>query len=336
MTVYGHLGMNRIWFAESDSEHWCPNEDWDVAVRTICGAGLGVDVELRSVSAALYRGAREAASWMKETFQVPGCSVTATDVVERRSRGNARALLWTGGVDSMHAALFCGPFDFLIHVHDPRELAALEHARRSADAIGLPLHVVRTNAKTIGDVSVPPNSPVLEWVMLCLVVGTFWRAIREVAVAATVAYPESLLVNYGSQPRVDALWSTEAVRATHVGAVPRQHKLNQLVASGAPVEEVTVCLRADGNCGRCEKCLRTAVGLLAAGSTRWPRGLKEPTVEQIDALTLGEPHMLLHWAETYRQLEASPLKTAIEGLFERSWFSLRHRYPHLRWWYYRE
>jgi hypothetical protein len=82
-------------------------------------------------------------------------------------------------------------------------------------------------------------------------------------------------VPWGSAPHIDALVRWAGTRIEPDGSeLTRQAKLGEVLApwirAGNPVE-LAVCYKAsrgwDGqiNCGHCEKCLRTASGLLAAG-----------------------------------------------------------------------
>lgn len=77
---------------------------------------------------------------------------------------------------------------------------------------------------------------------------------------------------HGSHPGLDPLYSTSAVRVHH--ELPFQQRLDKLRLVAAWPEglrALDVCLRLDGpvegtvNCGRCHKCVRTMLGLVALG-----------------------------------------------------------------------
>jgi hypothetical protein len=65
---------------------------------------------------------------------------------------------------------------------------------------------------------------------------------------------------------LDPLWSTERTEIVHTGHdAERLEKLAMLADHGIDWTTVRVCHREAGNCGRCEKCLRTMLGLYAVG-----------------------------------------------------------------------
>lgn len=91
-------------------------------------------------------------------------------------------------------------------------------------------------------------------------------------IAAT--HTEDYATPWGSSPRIDDLIAWGGVRVVHHGFdASRQEKIQALVevARGSAVDApfLRVCyVRPDGvggNCGACEKCLRTATGLIVEG-----------------------------------------------------------------------
>jgi hypothetical protein len=87
----------------------------------------------------------------------------------------------------------------------------------------------------------------------------------------------STLSPWGSHPLIDPLWSTESLEFRHDGCEAfRSQKLDWYVArSRVALENLRVCgYESSGlqNCGRCEKCLRTMIGLAALGA-EMPAGL---------------------------------------------------------------
>jgi hypothetical protein len=71
---------------------------------------------------------------------------------------------------------------------------------------------------------------------------------------------------WNTHPFLDPLWSTERTEIVHTGDdAERIEKLATLAAAGVDWATVHVCHEEAANCGRCEKCLRTMLGLHAAG-----------------------------------------------------------------------
>ena len=73
----------------------------------------------------------------------------------------------------------------------------------------------------------------------------------------------------GSHPRIDPLWSTEHLEFIHDGLdATRLEKIQLISEYDLALKTLRVCyLNPKGayNCGRCEKCLRTMIGLQLCG-----------------------------------------------------------------------
>ncbi|MCR4410343.1 MAG: hypothetical protein QHH43_07720 [Candidatus Saccharicenans sp.] len=84
---------------------------------------------------------------------------------------------------------------------------------------------------------------------------------RTVYIPASYSY--SQLFPLGSHPLVDPLWSNEAVKIIHDGCEStRTQKIKKISENKYAVEHLQVCFdQALGNCGKCEKCIRTYVTL---------------------------------------------------------------------------
>lgn len=91
---------------------------------------------------------------------------------------------------------------------------------------------------------------------------------RSVTIAADQDYGQ--LLPRGSHPLLDPLWGTESLCIRHDGLeATRLQKLRFLSSSDVLLEHLHVCTSDEAgdeyNCGRCEKCVRTMVGLHIAG-----------------------------------------------------------------------
>jgi hypothetical protein len=93
------------------------------------------------------------------------------------------------------------------------------------------------------------------------------RSLRELRIAAS--YPLEFDRPYGSHWRLDPLWSSAALRVVHAGAERwRTQKLLAIIDEPLVRRHLRVCWRnlaPTGNCGRCEKCVRTMLILEGAG-----------------------------------------------------------------------
>jgi hypothetical protein len=80
--------------------------------------------------------------------------------------------------------------------------------------------------------------------------------------------PYGALLPLGSHPLTDPLLSTESTRVVHDGGTrSRGEKLAVIADCAAALGALHVCYRGgdDANCGQCEKCVRTLLGLELMG-----------------------------------------------------------------------
>jgi hypothetical protein len=193
----------------------------------------------------------------------------------------------SGGVDGLHMlmcnrrlyrrddpayirdALFVHGYDIGKKARDPeneRFQMALQSLRPLAAETGVRLIACRTNLRHL------PSKP------------GFWAhrhngaALAAVAHAATVGaafvfiggtYQVANPVPVGSHPAVDGLFSSQRVTIVHDGSrFSRLDKVRDLANWPAALAALRVCganLGDRPNCGRCEKCLRTRLELVAVG-----------------------------------------------------------------------
>jgi hypothetical protein len=206
----------------------------------------------------------------------------------RHATGSRHAYAFlSGGVDGLHVlmcnrrlyrrddpayirdALFVHGYDIgkkARHPENERFQMALQSLRPLAAETGVRLIACRTNLRHL------PSKP------------GFWAhrhngaALAAVAHAATVGpafvfiggtYQVANAVPLGSHPAVDGLFSSQRVTIVHDGSrFSRLEKVRDLASWPAALAALRVCAANLGdhpNCGRCEKCLRTRLELLAVG-----------------------------------------------------------------------
>lgn len=203
-------------------------------------------------------------------------------------RGARRSVAFlSGGVDCLHMlmrnrqlyqrddpayirdALFIHGFDIGKRARDPeneRFRMSLQSLEPVAAELGLRVIPCRTNLRHL------PSKP------------EFWEyrhigaALAAVGHAATVGpaflfvggtFPVANPVPAGSHAAVDGLFSSQRVTVVHDGSrFSRLDKVRELASWPTALCALRVCAANLGNranCGRCEKCLRTRLELLAAG-----------------------------------------------------------------------
>jgi hypothetical protein len=259
------------------------NGDACLAATLLAAMATGEPLHVEaSVSAALFKhvqGIQDIQrSWHPNLDCVPVSAAHLTEAPPQQS--SRRAVFFSLGVDSFHAVLknresaTHSPTDLLlIEGFDKRARNApayyrmlAEHARATAAAMSLRLAIIRTNSRALCERFVP-------WgavghgaaIASCgLAVG---NAFDEVSIAASFTY--STLTPWGSHPLLDPLWSTARTQFRHVGCeASRLDKLRICTQSPIAMQHLRVCYHNEAgayNCGVCEKCVRTMLGLRCLG-----------------------------------------------------------------------
>jgi hypothetical protein len=139
--------------------------------------------------------------------------------------------------------------------------------------------------------------------------------------------PETLAPS-GTHPELDPLWSTERITFEHDALVPRMDKTAAIAANPLAMQWLRVCWQGGDayNCGRCEKCIRTLIGLELAGASGRCSTLPRTLDLRAVAALRHHPRSANRTAEQMRRAEASghhELARALRTSLRRS--SLRHR-----------
>lgn len=207
-------------------------------------------------------------------------------------------------------------FDFVDGAPDPARLAVAEAYADRLEAFAAPLEVgltrVRTNYRAL-------QRSFEAWAVVAhdshlAAIGHLMRPrLRSLAIGSAGA---GISEGIPQDPLLAALYSTDDLDVH--GAQPmrtRLEKLQRLLAWPEALAVLRVCflLRTPGpgerNCGRCEKCVRTALQCIALGAgdspavraafTAWP-----DTAEAIASVNLGAPHLRSFYAELVPLLQA--------------------------------
>lgn len=341
-------------------------------VAPVCWA-TGSDLHLACVDATFLRALDELRAKIAEFYPTLPCTtrVFTEEVQENRIQGNGVGLLFSGGVDSTaslvrHRAE--NPELVMIHGADiplqNRRLwaRALAANRRFAANEGLTLHTVRSNFREVlssGALDAEFSSALLgrSWwagiqhglallgLLAPLSAASGWR---RILIAAT--HPHHVQGPHGSHPELDSRvrWADLAV-VHDSNDLSRYEKIQKVLKSyfepkpGKPT--LRVCLaEAPGsslNCGRCEKCVRTAVALLLAGIDPRAYGLpyhpgillqfRDRLVRGQYKFTLG--HVLM-WQDLQQHLAEAPQRPEPAKFFnwlrEVDFTHIHHTWKHRR------
>jgi hypothetical protein len=250
---------------------------------------------------------------------------------ERRRPRRRTALAFSGGVDSLHALRAGGRrIDAILTVHGfdiaLGDAERADHAERSMREIARALRiepiVVRTNLRE------HPALDASDWGQvhggaLAGVGHLLVRRVGRLLVAASWPYDND--APWGSHWRLDSLWSSERLEVAHVGAeLWRSDKVRELAGDPLAHRHLRVCWESLvgtwGNCGRCEKCVRTMLVLEQAGRlgdfSVFDR--EESLAVRVAALPAVGAHIAPVYAELLDRGLAAETAAAVSALLERS------------------
>jgi 7-cyano-7-deazaguanine synthase in queuosine biosynthesis len=193
------------------------------------------------------------------------------------------SLFFSGGVDSFYSLIkHRDEVDNLVLVHgfdiplaETKTFALAEtQARDVARLFGKRLIVARTNlhweqsSLYVEQPRIPCSWEMYGGAALAAVAHALAPNHGKIYIASSYSYAD--LDAWGSHPLLDPLWSTEALQIVHDGGETRMDKLRVLVRYPEALSRLRVCWENMGgyNCGLCEKCIRTMLGLRALGIER--------------------------------------------------------------------
>jgi len=196
------------------------------------------------------------------TMEAPG----AATPLEPGDAAGSQALFFSGGIDSFYTLtrqpdvgtlVFIAGFD--VRLANRAVWTAMARSWRAlADELGLEFVLVATNLR---------DHPVLGRMRWARYHGAVLAGAAHLlsGVASrwlvSASYHVSNLMPWGSHPDLDPLWSGAGIGIRHYGAeVWRAEKLAAMAGVPYVHRHLRVCYdapRAEGNCGRCEKCVRT-------------------------------------------------------------------------------
>jgi hypothetical protein len=258
---------------------------------------LGEDLEIDApVSAELLEAAREQLcptlrrwGWEHVPIEIR-CAAEASPLVRDLARGTG--CFFSGGVDSWYTVLkrreelshLILVWGFDIFVRDQRRWPpALELTRRSADDLGLPLLVVKTNLQDVSFFQMPWRLKKLgrpfRYYALTRSAGSMQVSIglllqsslRHIVIPASWSDldPEPK----GSNRLLEPAWSSACQTYDLDGGEASRLDKTMSIFERRPeaLRRLRVCFAAEGlepNCGTCEKCMRTLVALRLCGAEK--------------------------------------------------------------------
>jgi hypothetical protein len=269
---------------------------------------LGCPVRLEGpVCRQLLDGARRFqeifSTWYPEYQPVP---IRAEPVERTAPEPDPRGVgvFFSGGLDSSYSLVkHCGELTHAVFVHGcdiPLENTAycektLGRLRETAASFGVALVEVETDLLRFSD-------PLCHWgyhyhgAALASIAMMLSGSLRKVFIASSTSYVR--IVPWGSSLVTDPLWTTPLLGVVYDGAeMERLGKIEAVAKYPVVLRNLRVCFETpeDGyNCGRCEKCYRTMVGLRVAGALARCDAFDRPL--DLDAM-LEHPEVLKKFTE---------------------------------------
>jgi hypothetical protein len=256
--------------------------------------------------------------------------LVADAAVSGQVRQARTGLCFSLGVDSFFSLLrphreldvLVAAEGFDVPLGDDVRMAAIEAAVRAVAADrDVKAIVVRTNLRD------HPSYPPLEWERTH---GGALAALGQVcrgqigALAISSTKPRYAMDAWGSHWETDPMWSSSRLEIVHVGAdYRRNEKVATIVDEPLVRRHLRVCWEnrtPTGNCGECEKCVRTMLLISGYGSVddfpTFPAD--RPLRDTVEAIPELAPFMVSFYAEAVAGLRDPALASAVERLLARS------------------
>ena len=257
-----------------------------------------------------------------------------------------KILCLSGGVDSTQAAIEAVTGHGYTHgllvagadyagAAEPGFIDLKDRVARIADRLGLELLVVETNIRQL-----KMNWNMLHTVNLAMCLNALQDRAAEGAVAMDNSLTQQLARHpWGNNSEMVAALSSEALPIRPLGErVTRVQKVGVIAAHDpALMTDLSVCYHdtsTGGNCGRCEKCVRTRLAMVCAGLEQQPTFPEtEPLEDLVCRIKVRRRSVqamrgqLVFTSDIERRLPSGPLRDAVSELAERVYKTLLAREP---------
>jgi hypothetical protein len=301
---------------------------WTVPLRLIEAVATGKPAQIGAVPPRLANhltAIREIyAAWVEGGVSVP-LLYDEAPLAQAPPRGVS--LFFSSGVDSFYSLVkHRDEIDHLILIHgfdiplaETKVFAAAEAVTREAARIfDKKTIVVRTNLHWeesqlyTGKARTPCAWGMYHGAALAAVAHALAPVHRKVFIASSYSY--TALHPWGSHPLLDPLWSTETLEIVHDGGERRMDKLQALIGYPEVLANLRVCWENLGanNCGRCEKCVRTMLGLRALGVESCPAFPGSLTPALVSSQPLNSDSAI-YWRELLDADLSVSLKAAVQS-----------------------
>lgn len=283
-----------------------------------------------TISEKLYFGMRQlmetVADW-KWHIKTKRINIKVENMVPDTGHPQHVATFFSGGVDSFYT--------FLKHQNDTTDKldhfilikgndielenqdlwnSTLESVSRIAEKSNIELVIVESNYQTIMEPMIDQgytHGGLLAAVGLCM-----RNRFKKIYIPAT--FTRELDIKWGTHPDIDHMWGTETIAFQHDGEEATRYQKVDLQVARSPLalEELRVCymnVKGTYNCGKCEKCYRTMVALLATGQLDKAKTFPhEFNLDFIKQIASESGSMFVTWDELLHALEARKISPDVQ------------------------
>jgi hypothetical protein len=268
--------VNRV----TDHEIWIESDvpladttEWSIPLRLVKSVAEGKTTNLGSISPLLASNLETIrdiyAAWIAG-HRVPLTFEISSHVV---APAKGVSLFFSGGVDCFYSLIkHRDEIENLVLIHgfdvplaDTKTFDLTEaQARDVARLFGKRLIIARTNVFWEQS-SIPCDWGLYYGAALAAVAYALAPNHGKIYIGSSFSYED--LHPDGSHPLLDPLWSTEGLQIVHDNPESRINKLRVLAQYPEVLARLRVCWENQGNynCGLCEKCVRTMLGLRTVG-----------------------------------------------------------------------
>jgi hypothetical protein len=292
-------GERTLWFSTGEEQREAISAWGDpfvlAALLPAMAGGTDLDVRGAPVSGSLLMNLRDfQEAWRAwRGYRVAG--IRAEEERERPGRQGGALVAFSGGVDAAYtvlrhcrsepgtavrpiaAAVMAHGFDIPLEYVEGFERARGK-AERLLDSVGLSVMAVDTNLRaSLKALGLPWNDT--HGLCVAAVLTLFAGGFGEGLIASSGPY-DPLILPWGSNPVTDPMTGSDTFAVIHDGAgATRRDKIEALSKWPEALVNVRFCFRAEGNnCGRCGKCINTALLLDALGISH--QLFEDPPTEQ--------------------------------------------------------
>ena len=334
-----------LWF-DSDDAPLTPSPEGFASALLIAAATRGEPLE---IDAAVDRSWLEQVPGIvrqvKQWWHLPGTRVISPDVVDTpRAMPGLTAQCFTGGVDSFYALISAKTSPGMLVFGHGYDIPLDDRVRLDAFLTGFRETAVTFGTRSVLIATNLQQHPVSQGIDLRRSHGGGFAALghflaEEVErIVIPSSYPYHDPKPWGSHWDLDPLWSSRWMTVEHADATYRRNGKVRAIADHPMVRRhLRVCSTTKtptGNCGHCEKCIRTMITFAMCGRLDACEAFDRtvPIEQRVEKMSIVKPHLVSIYEELIGGIEDPQLKAAVQRLIADSRGRPAWLYQRMRRW----